>query len=161
MNGGNETYELESDYIVVHHHYKLQNEAADLALVRLEGSVTFDSYIQPVCLVDGQQDPVAFMWDKDCYTIGYGATDGKGPARLQKLRIAATSRDVCRQRGLWHEAQLCIVAKETDKESPCLVSTHSILCSDTGDNCIHLTEDRIHSLLNRPIRVDRMFATNQ
>lgn len=68
----------------------------DIALVRLNGTVSFNAYVQPVCLPPADIDISTFLSGRQATVAGWGVTErGANTQVLQRVRVPFVSRDVC------------------------------------------------------------------
>lgn len=67
-------FPLQVDKIVIHEKYRTTNFARDIALIWLDGEVTFSDYIQPACL-----------WRHHSERAGYGSVVGFGLTNTDRL----------------------------------------------------------------------------
>ncbi|XP_060565192.1 uncharacterized protein LOC132724366 isoform X3 [Ruditapes philippinarum] len=73
----------------------------DIALLQLEHPVTFNDYIQPICLPEPDEPLPLFS---ECYTIGWGKTkwDGDYAEVLQKLKMTLWDTKKCNSSVAWN-----------------------------------------------------------
>ncbi|XP_045181242.2 uncharacterized protein LOC123540352 isoform X3 [Mercenaria mercenaria] len=73
----------------------------DIALLQLEGPVTFTNYIQPICLPE-PDDPLPLF--STCFTVGWGKTkwDGDYAEVLQKLKMTLWDTKKCNSSIAWN-----------------------------------------------------------
>lgn len=80
------------------------------AIVKLDRPVTFNNYVQPVCLPRPND---VFAPDEECYVAGWGHTqwDGTQPDILREAKVKIVSREVCNQKksyaGTIHGTAMC------------------------------------------------------
>lgn len=114
---------LKADIVTTHHAYDYDIGEADVALVRMTQPVSYGYFIQPVCLVKGDQNVVDFTQDKHCFSLGYGNRGDTPGSKMQKLPVTATRDEACRRQGINAAiGHVCIVAESTNQASPCNVS---------------------------------------
>ncbi|BFZ22231.1 hypothetical protein BsWGS_25270 [Bradybaena similaris] len=83
----------ESDKVIVHEKYRSIYD--DIALIKLDKPVNFNSNIRPICLPTGNED---FRISNGCYLTGWGNTDSvsKKPATLlQEIKVRIMSHTEC------------------------------------------------------------------
>jgi secreted trypsin-like serine protease len=79
----------------VHRSYNIRQLDSDVAVVRLDSALTFNEYIQPVCLPS--KDVPA---DSECFVTGWGRleTGGSTSDTLQQVTLPIVSQSACKQR---------------------------------------------------------------
>ncbi|XP_054980561.1 transmembrane protease serine 12 [Sorex araneus] len=90
-----QTKMMEVQEIIVHPNFMLENYLNDVALFHLKKAMTYNDYIQPICLPFG----VFQNLDQNtaCYISGWGLTKEKGntTTALQEAQVHFISRAVC------------------------------------------------------------------
>nr|XP_015194905.1 PREDICTED: serine protease 33-like [Lepisosteus oculatus] len=83
--------------IIVHPSYNPTTFNNDVALLKLSSSVSFTSYIQPVCLADSGS---SFYTGTSCWVTGYGTTAEGGSlpqqGALQEVQLPVIGNQECR-----------------------------------------------------------------
>ncbi|XP_048343388.1 transmembrane protease serine 12 [Sphaerodactylus townsendi] len=96
--------------IILHAGFNQMTFQKDIALFKLVSSITFNAFIQPICLPDG---PLHLNAETPCYISGWGNTNEKGNPRvvLQEAQINIISQEKCNSHewygGAVYEDMLC------------------------------------------------------
>uniref|UniRef100_A0A8C5SBK0 Peptidase S1 domain-containing protein n=1 Tax=Laticauda laticaudata TaxID=8630 RepID=A0A8C5SBK0_LATLA len=69
------TRERQVKAIIIHSHFKKETYENDIALFKLQKPITFNDYIQPICLLPS---PLFLSNDTPCYITGWGSAHEKG-----------------------------------------------------------------------------------
>lgn len=100
--------------IHMHSNYNDVTLENDIALIRLETSVTYTDYVRPICLPQTSNE--TFESHIECYTSGWGGLDDQArdfPDRLQEAKMHLINDDVCAadsdiaRYGLYEDIMLC------------------------------------------------------
>lgn len=89
------------EQIILHENYNPmdKNKHNDIALIRLQGNVTFTNYISPICLPMEDSNSGDNLAGKSIIAAGWGATE---TARLSDIKLKATlkmwSHNECRKK---------------------------------------------------------------
>ncbi|XP_064651345.1 elastase-1-like [Lineus longissimus] len=77
----------------------------DIALIKVEETITFGEFIQPVCLPTADE----VVDYRNCYVTGWGdAPGGADPVILQQVFGPVMSADECRQKTQWEQVGVAI-----------------------------------------------------
>ncbi|XP_072050141.1 uncharacterized protein [Amphiura filiformis] len=88
--GREQTFDIECLHI--HENYNNDNTNNDIAVLKLDGEVTFDSFATPACLTT----PSEFDAGKRCWISGWGNTGNSNyPDILQEGEVPLLARSVC------------------------------------------------------------------
>ncbi|XP_072369257.1 transmembrane protease serine 3 isoform X2 [Scyliorhinus torazame] len=96
-----------SSYVVekiIHHRkYKERSYDYDIALIKLEGPLTFNDWIQPICLPNSGQE---FGEGKSCWISGWGLTDGGDEIsfNLRAAQVPLISNHVCSRPEVYYKS---------------------------------------------------------
>ncbi|KAJ7317884.1 hypothetical protein JRQ81_004046, partial [Phrynocephalus forsythii] len=90
--------------IMIHSNFKMDSYENDIAVIKLQKSVKFNDYIQPICLPDS-----SFLITKDtsCYITGWGSITEKGQATymLQEAEVDIIPLYIC-NRVDWYAGEI-------------------------------------------------------
>ncbi|CAH1793633.1 unnamed protein product [Owenia fusiformis] len=101
---------------IVHEDYSttIKGSPNDIAILKLSEPITFNQYIQPICLPD---DSEQFTPSDSCYILGWGETLGTGPmGKLNEVSLNITTNADCDyywekgsgRVGLIKESHICV-----------------------------------------------------
>ncbi|XP_070596617.1 transmembrane protease serine 12-like isoform X2 [Erythrolamprus reginae] len=78
--------------IIIHSHFKRKTYENDIALFQLQDPITFNDYIQPICL-----PPSPLGNDTICYITGWGRSHEKGEKKklLQEAQVHIFPQHIC------------------------------------------------------------------
>uniref|UniRef100_A0A670ZTN6 Peptidase S1 domain-containing protein n=1 Tax=Pseudonaja textilis TaxID=8673 RepID=A0A670ZTN6_PSETE len=80
--------------IIIHSHFKKETYENDIALFKLQKPITFNDYIQPICLLPS---PLFLGNDTLCYITGWGSAHEKGGKKniLQEAQVDIIPQNIC------------------------------------------------------------------
>uniref|UniRef100_A0A8C8SH91 Peptidase S1 domain-containing protein n=1 Tax=Pelusios castaneus TaxID=367368 RepID=A0A8C8SH91_9SAUR len=130
------------EQIISNPRYRGKVSSGDIALVRLEKSVTFTKRLAPICLPDAK---VRFLPGTKCWVTGWGdvkdGADIKFPDILQKLEVPIIAQETCTtfyRRGKGQNIQddmLCAGYTEGGRDS-CQGDSGGPLVCEVGQNWV-------------------------
>uniref|UniRef100_A0A8C6VQY2 Peptidase S1 domain-containing protein n=1 Tax=Naja naja TaxID=35670 RepID=A0A8C6VQY2_NAJNA len=88
------TRERQVKAIIIHSHFKKETYENDIALFKLQKPITFNDYIQPICLLPS---PLFLGNDTLCYITGWGSAHEKGGKKkiLQEAQVDIIPQNIC------------------------------------------------------------------
>uniref|UniRef100_H2ZY86 Peptidase S1 domain-containing protein n=2 Tax=Latimeria chalumnae TaxID=7897 RepID=H2ZY86_LATCH len=125
------------DKIIPHQKYRTKDYKYDIALMKLMAPITFNEFIQPICLPSyGEEFPAGKM----CWISGWGTTEDGGDTNsvtLKSVGVPLISSAVCNQRdvymGLITPAMICAGYLEGGKDSCQGDSGGPLACQGTSN----------------------------
>ncbi|XP_039207963.1 transmembrane protease serine 12-like isoform X2 [Crotalus tigris] len=88
------TKESQIKAIIIHSHFKKETYENDIALFKLQNPITFNDYIQPICLLPSH----LFLGnDTPCYITGWGSAHEEGEKIyiLQEAQVDIIPQNIC------------------------------------------------------------------
>ncbi|XP_015687330.1 transmembrane protease serine 12 [Protobothrops mucrosquamatus] len=88
------TKESQIKAIIIHSHFKKETYENDIALFTLQNPITFNDYIQPICLLPS---PLFLGNDTPCYITGWGNAHEEGEKIyiLQEAQVDIIPQNIC------------------------------------------------------------------